>query len=198
MGTRGLSGFKWKNEYYLMYNHYDSYPEGLGNDVIEFIKHVYQFNSFNKLKMRVGNLIKVNYDKEPTSEIIKKYEKYSDTSVSERTNKDWYCLFRTLQGKDILYEVLNRNVNHILDGEDFGKDSLFCEYAYIINLDTMEVDFYNGFQKSPQKGNYFGEEPNIITDCNGKKRITEYYPIAKVGSLEFLRIFYKINTMADT
>ena len=38
MGTRGLYGFYYKHNYYLIYNHCDSYPEGgLGDDLIKEI-----------------------------------------------------------------------------------------------------------------------------------------------------------------
>ncbi len=190
MGTRGLSGFKYKNQYYLMYNQYDSYPESLGNAVIEFIKHVVKFNRIGTLKRNVSKLIKVNNDIIPTPEQIIKYTKYSNTGVSEQSLLDWYCLLYDLHGEKILYEILNGNVEHFDDSEDFGKNSLFCEYAYIMNLDSMEVDFYKGFQKSGQKSNHFGEKPYINTRSNGTKYISEYYPIKKVGSIEFLRIFY--------
>lgn len=37
MGTRGLVGFIIKGVRKGAYNHYDSYPAGLGNDIIRFI-----------------------------------------------------------------------------------------------------------------------------------------------------------------
>ena len=37
MGTRGLIGFIIKGKRRATYNHFDSYPEGMGNDVIRFI-----------------------------------------------------------------------------------------------------------------------------------------------------------------
>ncbi|KAJ0420131.1 hypothetical protein BJY00DRAFT_313347 [Aspergillus carlsbadensis] len=37
MGTRGLLFIRWKGRYYVYYNHYDSYPEGLGEAIVENI-----------------------------------------------------------------------------------------------------------------------------------------------------------------
>ena len=52
-------------------------------------------------------------------------------------------------------------LDHIHDIEkenqkDFLYDSLFCEYAYILNLDTQELEFYTGFNTIPfeNKGRY--------------------------------------------
>lgn len=37
----------------------------------------------------------------------------------------------------------------------FLRDSLFCEYAYLINLDTNMLEYYQGFNKNPnEKGRY--------------------------------------------
>jgi hypothetical protein len=37
MGTRGLLFIRWKGRYYIYYNHWDSYPEGLGKAIVEKI-----------------------------------------------------------------------------------------------------------------------------------------------------------------
>ena len=44
--------------------------------------------------------------------------------------------------------------------QDFIKDSLFCEYGYIINMDTKKLEMYEGFQKKPdkRKSNRYGTE----------------------------------------
>ena len=40
MGTRGAYGFKSQNKIKVIYNHFDSYPSGLGEDVVNFIQRV--------------------------------------------------------------------------------------------------------------------------------------------------------------
>lgn len=44
----------------------------------------------------------------------------------------------------------------MLDCKDFLLDSLFCEYAYIINLDTEKLEFYLGQNKSPRGAGRYG------------------------------------------
>ena len=34
MGTRGLKVYRFRKRYYAFYNHYDSYPEGLGKTIV--------------------------------------------------------------------------------------------------------------------------------------------------------------------
>lgn len=40
MGTRGLYIFRYKNKWYVFYNHWDSYPCGLGTDIIKELKTI--------------------------------------------------------------------------------------------------------------------------------------------------------------
>lgn len=68
-------------------------------------------------------------------------------SNEENTNKediwDWYG------------HCINRNAKNYTE---FLKDSLFCEWAYIINLDTNCLEIYRGFNK----------------DANGNGRYAQY------------------------
>jgi len=53
-----------------------------------------------------------------------------------------------------------------MDSHEFIKSSLYCEYAYIINLDTEKLEFYIGFQTEPDETNRYGKT----------QMDTEYYP----------------------
>ena len=61
----------------------------------------------------------------------------------------------------------------MIDNHDFILDSLFCEYVYIINLDTNMLECWKGFQTIPNKGNRYGQE------CN-----ENYYPCDMVALYE--------------
>lgn len=72
-----------------------------------------------------------------------------DMDVSKESVDDWYCLLFKIQG-DLF--ALNGLVNsekkgYMIDKSSFIKDSLLCEYAYIINLDTHMLEFWVGCQK---------------------------------------------------
>lgn len=85
------------------------------------------------------------------------------------------CLLKFLNGKSKeelkqIYDEIGKNENESVDvwnhekncinsdfciNNNFLKDSLFCEYAYIINLDNNTFEFYVGFNKNPNaKGRY--------------------------------------------
>jgi hypothetical protein len=54
------------------------------------------------------------------------------------------------------------------DGIDFIKDSLFCEWGYVINLDDEVLEVYRGFQTEPHKNRY----TDYVYESGGET----YYP----------------------
>lgn len=159
MGTRGSVGFIYNDKEYLSYNQFDSYPEGLGHDVLKFISNINLENGWDKFKENAQYLKNVT-GKITDNNLIEKYKKYSDLSVSNQSYSDPYCLFRKIQGSSWLTELYEGSLQDYNLNNNFIKDSLYCEYAYIINLDTMTFEFYDGFQKKIQIGNRFGIESN--------------------------------------
>ena len=41
----------------------------------------------------------------------------------------------------------------MIDNKEFMGDSLFCEYAYILNLDNNYLEIYKGFNKDIETDN---------------------------------------------
>lgn len=153
MGTRGSYGFRKNGVDKLTYNHFDSYPESLGKDVVEFCKN----HSVEELNKLYDKIIMVKENDTPTEEQMKYCIEngWSNFSVGTQTKEDWYCLLRNLQGN--LEELSKAKTQaYMTDNNNFIRDSLFCEYAYIINLDDEVLEFYEGFQKTPQLGNRYG------------------------------------------
>jgi hypothetical protein len=146
MGTRGVFGFHKNGVDKITYNHYDSYPSGLGEAVRKFVAD-HDIEELNKIFDRI---ILVNGSK-PTPEQITECEQYTNLSVSERSTNDWYCLLHDAQGNP---EVYAYGLKYMEDSASFLKNSLFCEWGYVINLATNRLEIYVGFQKSPQDNRY--------------------------------------------
>src|SRR5690606_5458243 len=53
-----------------------------------------------------------------------------------------------------LSTLLTRQRPRFASGNLFVGDSLFCEWAYVFNLDTGKLEVYRGFQKTPGVGRY--------------------------------------------
>lgn len=139
MSTRGLMGIKKKGELKAQYNHFDSYISGLGKDIIEEINKIKKNDRIEVLNKTFDNIILLNENNNIDDE-IKEYcirNNVADTGVSSKSLDDLYCLLRKTQGNLGLYIS---GFKYMLNGNDFINDTLFCEYAYIINLDTKTLD----------------------------------------------------------
>lgn len=80
--------------------------------------------------------------------------------------------------------------NHCLktqfsDNNGFLKESLFCEYAYIINLDDKVLEIYHGFNKDPN-GN--GRYANQFFK-NEVKGIDQYYGVVLKKTIPLKELF---------
>lgn len=136
MSRNGTLGYIYNNKEYLGYNHWDSYPSGLGVDVLIFIEKINKENGWIKFKEFASKLNNLG-DNEVTDILIqKKYEKYSDLGCSEEKLSDPYCLFRKIQGVPWLEELYNGEL------QDYTLCNKKNEYTYLINLDTIKLEFF--------------------------------------------------------
>lgn len=149
MSTRGAVGFRIGRSDKVSYNHSDSYPSWLGKNVISFIRDT----KFMDIEAAAQNIVLVDEESTPTLSQIAECEKWGNVEVGNQSIADWYCLLRESQGN--LYAYTN-GLKYMLNGNDFLYDSLFCEYAYIINVTTGKLEFYLGFNRSKKtnRGRY--------------------------------------------
>lgn len=133
MGTRGLIGFRFDGKEILIYNHYDSYPEGLGQnltDEISEIKEKHGDNFIYYLKQQVRKLRAVTDESLPTKEDIEYCKKWMDPTASiERFAPDWYTLLRNTQGS--LNNLFKCGIYEV-----FTDSCLIAEFMYTIDLET--------------------------------------------------------------
>lgn len=157
MGTRGAYGFQKDGAHKITYNHYDSYPSCLGANILQFLKNKLENEEYDikKVNKKLNTLFRkikvVNENKSPTEKDLERYtkiwEQLSDDDKKlfdlgqDRQKTEYYALLRPLQGNLELLEQFPVMTN----GLNFLGDSLFCEWAYIINLSTNELEIYEGF-----------------------------------------------------
>lgn len=150
MGTRGAFGFRIDGEDKVTYNHFDSYPSGLGEKILKGIAG----RSLESMRRTARQIVLVNDDTPPTQEQINASAKWTNLGVSAQKVEDWYCLLREAQGDIGAWLKGKKPLRIMYDGADFLVNSLFCEYAYIVNLDEGVVEFYRGFSHKPVRGRY--------------------------------------------
>ena len=167
MGTRGLYGLRKDGIDKTTYNHYDSYPECLGANVLEFCA----MNTVEDMKKIYDNIVLVDEREKPNEDQIKML-KEAGYLQGEADDRDWYWALRGEQGYMDKYpeDLKAGRPTYMIDNHEFIIDSLFCEYAYIINLDEETLEVYTGFQKQGHYLNRYGALP----DRNG------YYPCREI------------------
>ena len=170
MGTRGIFGVRINGKDKITYNHFDSDPNWLGKCVVSDIRDVI-LPELDKYKQLAEAVELVSQSKHATKAEIEKYNITTkpDLGVSEQSEDDWYCILRELQG--CIAGSLQAGV--MIDSHKFVKDSLFCEYGYMINFDENTFEVYEGFQKKKIKNGGRYHTKNSKSDEG-------YYPIALV------------------
>lgn len=147
MSTRGVYGFRKSGKDKLSYNHSDSYLEGLGKKIVGFIKS----STIKELNQICDAIILVQSDSIPTDKQVKECYQWYNGKVAECTPYYWYCLLNKAQGD---LNAFRQGLRYMLDDRDFIKESLSCQYGYIINLDKNVLEVYVGLQRIPNINRY--------------------------------------------
>lgn len=197
MGTRNLTMVRYKNQYKVaQYGQWDGYPEGQGVKVLNFLKTA----NLNKFKKQL-NKTTFNLPKAYEKKVDKIFNKVNNLCRENReydTNKILHNLTPTEQ---FIYRCSTRdtcagilgviytapdNIKEIrLSNElEFAGDSLFCEWAYLVDLDRNVLEVYRGFNTKPLtvEDRFFNLK--LTPHPSG----TTYYPIKLLKTYKFNRL----------
>ncbi len=155
--SRGCYGFASNTRVKLSYNHFDSYPEVLGKEIVTFIQKVNAEDGWGKMRVAV-DAVTIVTDGQVMTEPEARY--YIPKKKSFPKLPTWYEALHSHMGGKILGEIYDGTVKHMCGNVDFPKDSHFCDFAYIIDLNSMTFDVYIGQQKNPDPNSYFGQQKN--------------------------------------
>lgn len=140
MGTRNLTVVKLDGEYKIaQYGQWDGYPEGQGIKCLNFFRNLYSDKRFREEFEQKLRLCRFASDEELERDFY--------------TKKNWWNIYPELTrdvGADVLNIVSNCENGLVLyNSIDFAADSLFCEYAWVIDLDENKFEGYTGFNEKP-------------------------------------------------
>jgi hypothetical protein len=180
MGTRGLtmviSEAKTK---VAQYGQWDHYPEGQGLVVLEFLKKTDLKKFKEKLNKVRFTTKKVEEEMQNFLESIGSKDGWVTSEQSSQFDAKWPYVSRD-HGADILNLIMQNDekIMWLTDSTNFAGDSLFCEWAYVIDLDKRRLEVYRGFNKSPiKKTERFAKIKN--------KDAEKYTPIRLLKSYSF-------------
>lgn len=188
MGTRNLTCvIKDGKVRVAQYGQWDGYPSGNGFKIIDFINSVDMKKFAEQIEKTV--FLTKEESEQLWKDFIKTIEVKTDTELMQLEkgylnpdqSEKWKEFAPTMSrdvGADILQKIFYSTKEKIdlIDQFEFGKDSLFCEWAYVVNLDNNTLDCYSGFNqvKEKQAELWYIEKPD-----------GEYYGISFLKSYPF-------------
>lgn len=174
MGTRHIVAVKIDGEYKVaQYGQWDGYPSGQGRAILQFLKSL-DATGFETLKQKCRQLSWI--DEAHLEKMWQDAGADKDGMIScdkaEAFGKA-HPEFSRDTSADILPLILNRDGLRLQNSITFVGDSLFCEWAYVIDFDTNTFEVFHGFQKSPlNKSDRF-----YAYKQKAKKGDDKYYPV---------------------
>ena len=147
MGTRNITIVQSGGEYKVgQYCQWDGYPSGQGITILTALRNI----DVTDFKRKVDSLKQLTEDE--VQELWKKCgadgSGWVDMSVSDNFKKRYEQLHLDFGGK-IIEAVANGDVKEVSVDCDFVADSLFCKWAYVVDLDKNTFEVHQGFNKSP-------------------------------------------------
>lgn len=166
MGTRGFAGFVVNGEVRASYNHFDSYPTGLGRSVAKAAAEWTREARLSEVRVKAENMRLLAED-------VKVPDPEAAGDMSDMNEA--FHVYRGQQGD--LDAMLWSGVMVTMHST-WPADSLFCEWGWLVNLDTCELEVYAGFQMAnvPGLGRFAHlRDPDPDSD-------SEYGPVRHIGT----------------
>lgn len=165
MGTRNLTMVVCDGKMKVaQYGQWDGYPDGQGVTILNFLSNK---ENITKLKDKL-KCVRFLEPKGKDKELVESYDKNAPVWSNDPDNrteeqKSW---FENYINRDIAGEILEKIANSerseiiLRDHSGFIKDSLFCEWAYLVDLDKNTFEVYEGYQKEklPEDQRFYSVE----------------------------------------
>lgn len=154
MGTRNLTMVISNGETKIaQYGQWDGYPEGQGATALEFLlaSDMKVFKANLERCRFIENSKRKQKEMENFLAKIGSANGWMNGEQAEKYHKKYPFLTRDNGAKilDMVYDDKTDKLIWLNNSEDFAADSLFCEWAYVIDLDKNTFEVYEGFNKTP-------------------------------------------------
>ena len=151
MGTRHLTMVIKNGETKVaQYGQWDGYLEGQGANILHFLKKTnldYFKEKLNDVSFYTEKQMEENWEDFAISQKIDPKAPFVDSDIMYEFYKIYPTLNRDM-GSDILNFIIdNKGKVMLRDDSSFAKDSLFCEFCYVIDFDKNAFEVYEGFNK---------------------------------------------------
>lgn len=183
MGTRNLTMVINEGKTKVaQYGQWDGYPEGQGKTVLKFLKKC----DLNKFRERINNvsfLTQKEIDHLWNECRIKENNQWNDSKTNQLFKSKYPELCRDTAAK-VLQLIYDGKAVKLRDRSDFVKDSLWCEWVYVIDLDKGKLEIYTCYFRKPlTKNDRFYYSRYKKNKCNPIK-ILKSYSLKKLPTIK--------------
>jgi len=155
MGTRGLSCAFVDGQFKVaQYGQWDHYPSGQGTSIAVFIENLLnegRLDEFTEAIRECRFLTNEEVEQKQNQVIGKTNGGWINMEQSDKLLKELPELHRDT-GSGVFSLILNNGVREIHNDVQFAVDGLFCEWAYVIDLDKKVLEVYQGAGSGGKKG----------------------------------------------
>ena len=174
MGTRGLTAVVADGSYRIaQYGQWDHYPSGQGVTVRDFLVGMNEPH-FRAQLAKCRWITEEEIDTANEAAGIAKGDEWITMDQSTRFYAQPAVRFLTRDHGAQILQIVNdapEDTIRLLNSIDFAGDSLFCEYAYVVDFDKRTFEVYKGFNKAPvPNGERFAKAP-LDEDAGGYQPI---------------------------
>jgi len=182
MGTRNLTVVidKAGTLKIAQYGQWDGYPSGQGKTALEFLLANPQFEK---------KLEKVRFQTESDTKEFEKFLKDIGSKDGSFNGKQYdaykakYALLSRDNGAGVLQMINDLEEDAWLENRiEFANDSLFCEWAYVIDYQKGTFEVYQGFNEKP-----LNESDRFYSETEGKYsgvKLLKSYSLDNLPSVE--------------
>lgn len=195
MGTRNLTMVISNGKAVIaQYGQWDGHPDGQGATALRFLKEC----DMNKFRQTLDRCRFIDETKEAEIKDFLNSIGATDGWLTMEQSAEYHRRYPFLTRNNganilnLLYGDQTDDVLWITDSSEFAADSLFCEWAYVIDLDNETFEVFEGFNKSPlnneERFYYLQEQNKHYSERRGDDE--QYYPIKHVKT-------YKLSELPD-
>jgi hypothetical protein len=194
MGTRNLTAVIQKEKPVIaQYGQWDGYPEGSGVTILTFLQSRARIRKLTDKLKNVRFTTKEDEDKaQKFMESIGCPDGWMTQEKANLYHKEYPYASRDI-GATILEMVANSKDKEIVltNSIDFAGDSLFCEWAYVIDLDKGQLEIYSGFNQKP-----LGDDERF-KDIPKNEDASEYFPVKYIKKYDLDKLPTKAKFLKD-
>lgn len=185
MGTRHLVAVQFGGEYKVaQYGQWDGYPDGQGARVLDFLRN----GDVEALKRNLALTYDATEDEQAAM-----WASIGVDIIASNGSVEWGKSKIFAEKYPSLHRDTGAGILELIAGSDgeekipltlnieFAGESLFCEWAYVIDFDIGTFEVYKGFNKEPVPAD--SRFASIPFDSDGASRIgTTYYQVTLAES----------------